>query len=167
MAACDMGASVKGWAVVSGSYQADGPETVADLTPMRFLHGEWSVHREISDHRSGQSGVFAGKASFAWSGDELSYHEDGELSFGAHRGPASRRLIYRAASGYAVAVHFGDGRPFYVLDLSDRKWDADHLCGADLYTVRGRVSGPDSYTEQWHAGGPSKDYDLFTTYRRL
>jgi hypothetical protein len=65
-----------------------------------------------------------------------------------------------------VGVRFADGRPFYELDLRDQRWGADHLCGADLYTVTGLVTGPDSFVETWHAGGPGKDYDLVTCYSR-
>ncbi|WP_051167385.1 DUF6314 family protein [Actinoplanes sp. N902-109] len=168
------------------------------VTPLEFLRGDWRVHRDVVDRRSGQTGVFTGTASFtaqprephepgsprdlhepgsphelhgprsAREPLELCYAEDGELRFGEHRGPAYRRLRYRERADGRVAVHFEDGRDFYVLELSDRQqWDADHLCGPDLYTVSGLVTGPDAFTERWHAGGPAKDYDLITDYRRI
>jgi hypothetical protein len=179
--------------VLERSYQ----DALVAVTPLEFLRGEWAVHRDVIDRRSGRAGVFIGTAGFAGTGSEgtgfagtgsegtgfagtgsegtgfagtgeLRYHEEGELTFGDHRGPAYRRLLYRMRGDGKVAVHFEDGRDFYVLDLSDQQqWGADHLCGADLYTVSGLVTGPDSFTERWHAGGPAKDYDLITAYRRI
>ncbi|WP_067497553.1 DUF6314 family protein [Actinoplanes sp. TFC3] len=134
-----------------------------------FLRGRWSVHRDVVDRKAQLTGVFTGHAQFA-DGDDpgtLHYVEDGELSFGAHRGPATRQLVYRARPDGALDVRFLDGRDFYVLDLRDRQWDAGHLCKDDLYTVTGQVTGPDSFTERWHAAGPAKDYDLITDYRRI
>ncbi|WP_203835034.1 DUF6314 family protein [Winogradskya humida] len=149
--------------MVSGSVQ----EVPAEVTPLQFLHGEWAVRRDITDRRSGHTGLFTGRASFEWDAGTLRYAEEGELRFAEHRGPASRRLVYVAGAGSAVGVRFADGRPFYDLDLRDQRWGADHLCGADLYTVTGLITGPDSFVETWHAGGPGKDYDLVTAYQRL
>lgn len=149
------------------SYQAVRAESVAELTPVQFLHGSWSVHRRITDRRAGTEGEFRGEAVFEPAGEPgvLTYAERGELTFGAHRGPAYRNLVFRE-NGHALDVSFSDGRPFYVLVLRGGDWGAEHLCGADLYTVTGRITGPDAYTEHWHAGGPSKDYDLETSYYR-
>ncbi|WP_305789417.1 DUF6314 family protein [Symbioplanes lichenis] len=134
---------------------------------MRFLRGDWSVRRLITDRRAGLDGIFTGKATFRPEDDKtLAYAEEGELRYGAHRGPATRRLTYRA-DGDMLDVRFADGRPFYRLDLRDATWDAEHPCGEDLYTVAGRITGPDEFTELWHAGGPAKDYDLATTYTRV
>lgn len=140
-----------------------------ERAPVRFLRGDWAVRRVVTDRRSGTDGLFTGTAVFRETadGDTLDYAEDGELRFGAHVGPATRRLVYRAAGGSALDVRFADGRPFYRLDLRDESWDADHLCGADLYSVTGRITGPDGFTELWHAAGPAKDYDLATTYERI
>ncbi|WP_306213161.1 DUF6314 family protein [Actinoplanes sp. RD1] len=134
---------------------------------MRFLRGDWSVRRLITDRRAGRDGLFTGRATFSPGEDRsLAYAEEGELRYGDHVGPATRRLIYRA-DGELLDVRFADGRPFYRLDLRAESWDAEHPCGADLYTVTGRITGPDEFTELWHAGGPAKDYDLATTYTRV
>ncbi|MEU8817687.1 DUF6314 family protein [Actinoplanes sp. NPDC048796] len=140
------------------------PADHRDDSVAAFLRGRWRVRRRIVDHRAGVEGSFAGAAEF---GDDLSYHEQGELTYGDHRGPATRSLRYHDRGGHRLEVTFADGRPFYLLDLSDDAWSAEHPCAADTYVVAGRVTGPDSYTEHWHATGPNKDYELFTSYERL
>jgi hypothetical protein len=136
---------------------------------MLFLPGEWHVHRDIADRRAQQNGTFIGRAVFSPGAQpgELFYTEQGEVTFGTHRGPAGRSLIYRDLGGPVMDVFFGDGRPFYRLELGDGQWSADHLCDADLYKVSGRLLDADSFTERWHAAGPAKDYDLDTTFTRL
>ncbi|MEV6348106.1 DUF6314 family protein [Actinoplanes sp. NPDC051851] len=129
-----------------------------------FLRGRWRVERGIVDHRAGVSGEFLGTAVF---GADLGYHEEGELRFGGHRGPASRSLKYVDLGGWVLDVTFADGRDFYRLDLSDGGWTAEHPCRADRYVVDGRITGPDGFTEHWHATGPEKDYELTTRYSRL
>jgi hypothetical protein len=134
-----------------------------------FLRGRWRVRRRIVDHRSGVEGSFEGTARFD---DDLSYFEEGELRYGEHRGPATRSLRYVDRGGRRVEVKFADGRDFYVLELTgggpaaSDGWSAEHPCAADTYVVAGRITGPDSYTEHWHATGPAKDYELLTSYER-
>jgi len=144
-------------------YRGPDAGTVAHRTAADFLRGGWRVHRRVVDHRRGIEGAFVGRARFA---DDLTYEEDGELSFGGHRGPAARSLRYVDRGGHVLDVRFADGRDFYRLDLSDGGWSAEHPCRADSYVVAGRITGPDSFTEHWHATGPDKDYELHTTYER-
>ncbi|SNY47122.1 DUF6314 family protein [Paractinoplanes atraurantiacus] len=125
------------------------------------------MHRRILDHRAGVEGSFVGTAEF---GDDLSYEEQGDLTYGDHRGPATRSLRYHDRGDRRLEVTFADGRPFYLLDLGEGEsgdaWSAEHPCAADTYVVAGRITGPDSYTEHWHATGPAKDYELITSYDR-
>jgi hypothetical protein len=155
-------------AVLESSGGPETPEPVAGLLPAQFLLGSWSLHRTISDHRAGQVGLFTGRATFAATAEAavLAYDETGELTFGSHHGPAYRKLLYRGA-GADLDVRFADGRPFYVLRLYDERWGADHPCGADLYSVSGRLTGPATFVERWHAVGPARDYDLVTTNTRM
>jgi hypothetical protein len=136
-----------------------------------FLRGRWQVERAITDFRSGQSGSFAGRARCAaapaGSAGALSYHEQGELSFGSHRGPASRSLLYVPRSDGAVDVRFSGGRPFFRLDLRSGTCSAEHPCGSDSYLVTMRVLGPGAYIERWRVRGPGKDYVMTTTMVRL
>jgi hypothetical protein len=136
---------------------------VAHRTAAGFLRGAWRVRRRVLDHRRGVEGEFVGRARF--SGD-LSYEEHGELTLGGHRGPAARSLRYVDRGAHVLDVLFADGRPFYRLHLSDGGWSAEHPCRDDTYAVAGRITGPDSFTEHWHATGPDKDYELLTTYER-
>lgn len=142
-----------------------------------YLRGSWHAERTVSDHRAGRDGWFTGQACFRPApavlppgqpgADDLTYCEHGELRFGGHRGPASRSLIYRPATGGAAEVMFADGRPFYLLDLHSGCWQARHPCGSDLYLVTVLVTGADSFTEQWRASGPGKDYEMTTTMTRI
>ena len=143
-----------------------------------FLAGDWTVVRRISDHRIGQVGSFRGEASFqpcaaapaavaSLGGLVLAYQEHGELRFGAHRGPASRSLLYRDLPDGSADVRFPDGREFYRLDLRWGSWSAQHPCRDDQYLVTATWLGPDSFAETWRAEGPAKHYELATTYTRV
>ena len=142
--------------------------TVADT--LDFLVGTWTVERLIDDHRSGIRGRFDGTAVLlpeegAEPVTRASYQEAGELRFGEHTGPASRRLTY-VRSGGAVLLYFADGRPYTDLDLRSGTWETEHPCVADLYAVRTEVCAPDELRERWRVRGPDKDYDAVTVLRR-
>jgi Family of unknown function (DUF6314) len=136
---------------------------------LEFLRGRWQADRVLADHRSGTAGTFRGLAAFVPQPDGgLAFHEDGELRFGGHHGPASRSLRYRPGTdGGAADVLFADGRPFYRLDMRAGWWRAEHQCRDDQYLVTVRVLGPDSFAEHWRASGPGKDYEMTTTFTRL
>lgn len=133
----------------------------------RFV-GAWSVDRAVDDAYAGLAGRLLGTARFEPTDEGgLAYVEEGVLTFGGDVRPAVRRLLLREAGGPSVDVMFGDGRPFYGFDLLDDRWSGEHLCGRDTYTVAGRFLDADRFEEVWHAVGPTKDYRLTTTYRRL
>ncbi len=146
-----------------------------------FLRGCWRAERVITDFRSGTTGSFSGTAVFAPEpGDPdkavpataavpglLAYREEGELTFGGHRGPASRSLLYLPATDGSAAVLFADGRPFFTLNLQAGVCVAEHPCGGDSYQVTVRVLGPDAYTECWRVTGPGKDYEMTTRLTRI
>jgi Family of unknown function (DUF6314) len=135
---------------------------------LSYLVGDWQLDRLISDHRTGQEGVFRGQARFRLTADDqvLEYREDGELEFGDYRGPASRSLIYRGRSDGAADVRFADGREFYRLDLRSGSCRAEHPCRADQYLVTVTRRSPDSFTETWRVAGPAKDYKMTATFTR-
>jgi Family of unknown function (DUF6314) len=132
-----------------------------------YLAGDWQLERQISDHRTGQEGVFRGQARFRPSADQvLEYREFGDLEFGDFRGPASRSLIYRGLSDGTADVRFADGREFYRLDLRSGSCHAEHPCRADQYLVTVTSRSPVSFTETWRVAGPGKDYEMTATYTR-
>ncbi len=161
--------------VVGGSAAACPP--LADGT-VGYLAGEWDVVREIADHRTGVAGSFRGRASFrplaesaaaepgGRDGRVLEFAEHGELRFGAHRGPAGRRLRYYGRSDGTAEVRFADDREFYSLDLRSGGCRAVHPCRADRYAVTVTWLSADSFTEVWQVTGPAKDYDMTSVYTR-
>jgi hypothetical protein len=140
------------------------------LDTLAFVRGGWQLDRVLTDRRSGTRGRFTGHALVAGAPPgqpgEWQYTEHGELRFGAHTGPATRRLRYRAGPDGTVAVHFADGRPFYVLDLRSGHGQAEHRCGQDRYQLSHRVLGPDLLEEVWRVHGPGKDYLAVTRLAR-
>ena len=125
--------------------------------------GTWSVRRALRDRRSGQTGAFTGTAAFEPDGAGLRWTEEGLVQFGAHAGPARRRLaIVPAGDGWQV--RFADGRPFHALDLEGGP--VEHACGADRYAGAYRLRDPDTLEVRWRVTGPRKDLEIATTYRR-
>ncbi len=138
---------------------------------LAFMRGGWQLDRVLTDHRSGTRGRFTGlalvsPAAAGLSPGEWQYTETGELVFGAHSGPATRRLRYQEQPGGTVAVRFADGRPFYVLDLRSGYCQAEHGCGPDHYLLSHRVLGAGLLEEQWRVRGPDKDYLAITRMER-
>jgi hypothetical protein len=136
-----------------------------------YLAGDWDVVREIADHRCGRAGEFRGRARFQCVTDGaecavLDFAEQGELSFGGHRGPACRSLRYHGRADGGADVRFTDGREFFRLDLRWGNCRAVHLCRADRYAVTVTWLSPDCFTEIWRVTGPDKDYDMTTVYTR-
>jgi hypothetical protein len=147
------------------------PQPVArrDRDTLAFLRGAWHLRRRLADHRNGSTGTFTGEAEFAATGDPavLRYTERGVLCFGEHAGPAFRSLVCRRLPGGAVDIRFGDGRPFYHLDLAPGRWRAKHVCDRDDYVVTFRVLSEDLLEERWRALGPGKDYITVTVLQRM
>jgi Family of unknown function (DUF6314) len=136
---------------------------------LAFLHGGWQLDRVLDDRRSGVRGHFTGRAlALPVTGQppELSYTESGELRFGGHTGPASRRLVLRGRPDGTADVRFADGRLFFLLDLRDGSWQAVHGCGADRYRLTYRVLADDVLEERWEVRGAAKDYTATTRLRR-
>ena len=102
---------------VPGSNVPDVGVTANSWLPggtLEFLRGHWQVERAITDFASGQSGSFAGLARCdrQAGGDTaaLAYHEEGELRFGGHRGPASRSVLLEPGIGTGTAPAYAPGK---------------------------------------------------------
>jgi hypothetical protein len=140
------------------------PHPVTDLRA--FLIGPWRIVRRISDARLGIAGRLTGQAVFTPSADGLTHDEKGDLSFGTHLGPASRRYrltIGRLSEG---VVWHADGSLFHALDLASGGSDILHRCGADMYRGRYRVIDENRFVVSWHVTGPRKRYRLATLHLR-
>jgi hypothetical protein len=143
---------------------------------LEFLLGRWSIERVIEDHRDAATVRFTGEALVTLAEGEgegegegearASYVEQGQMSLGAHTGPARRTLGLHERGDGTVALEFPDGRPFLELDLCAGRSRATHPCGADSYELAFEVLGPNKLLERWRVSGPAKDYDAETVWRR-
>jgi len=108
-------------------------------------------------------------------GDRLSVREDGTLTL--HTGdslPARRAWWFLPADG-ALDIRFADphraDQPYVSLAFAwqDGAWlGADtHLCAADTYAVRVRISSPVRFWMDTHIRGPKKDMHLSAEHVRL
>lgn len=129
--------------------------------------GLWQVGRVISDRLSGQAGRFEGRAVLTPRGpDGLDYVETGLLRLGD--GPAmtaTRRYGWTFQAGL-VQVSFDDGRPFHSFAPGVDGPGTDHLCGADMYSVRYGFADWPVWTARWQVAGPRKEYSLDSRYWR-
>ena len=144
------------------------PSDPADLAA--WLDGHWAVRRTINGDMPsrGAAGCFTGTAQFTVTADgEVAWDEHGQVTLGAHTGPARRTLFMRRAHD-RWQVSFDDGRPFHDLDLRDGTWAAQHRCGADVYDgIFSRDDeDPGRFTVIWHVTGPGRDDTIVSDYRR-
>ena len=137
---------------------------VADLR--RYLTGRWMLSRTIEDRRSGVSGSFVGWASFQACDEALDYSEKGEMLFGDYRGMSFRSYRYSFPEAGRAEVHFTDGRPFHVLDLTAGTTRALHHCGDDLYNGCFDVRDDGTWDSEWRITGPCKDLVISNRYVR-
>jgi hypothetical protein len=131
-----------------------------------FLTGRWRIARRISDARAGMMGRLTGWAVFTPSADGLIHDETGDLSFGAYRGPVTRRYHLIANGSSTGIVRHADGSLFHALDLVSGTADILHACGEDNYRGRYRVLDGNRFTVSWQVVGPRKQYCLSTLHRR-
>lgn len=137
---------------------------------MEFLLGTWRLERTIDDEHRGTRGEFTGTATLRRrlsesEGVRADYEELGELRWGAHNGPASRRLEFVQRAGSAL-LRFTDGRPYVDLDLRGGTWRAVHDCGEDRYEITTTVQADDVVLECWRVRGPTKRYNALTVLTR-
>jgi hypothetical protein len=136
-----------------------------------FLLGTWDLSRSYTDHRSGTTAAFQGKAVLAMDAvdgpEQAQYEETGRMCLGSHQGTAHRSLEYVRQHSGAVMLYRPGWQLYVDLDLTSGAWDAVHLCGADRYEVSTVVRSRDVVQEYWRVQGPDKDYTAVTTLRRV
>jgi hypothetical protein len=127
----------------------------------------WDLARRIVDRPvdggAVRFGHVVGTLTLAADGADVTWCEEGVLSWSGHDLPVSRRLIVRRTpDGWVVC--FDDGRPFHP-------WSPGapivHACAPDTY--RGLVAvSADRRTMRvvWDVTGPGKDRRLFTRCSR-
>lgn len=145
--------------------RTDGSEPATAQGPLRLqdFRGDWSLLRDIADHRSGTAGRFEGTARFTPAGAGLDYVETGLLTMaGQPPMQAERRYVWRSEDGRFV-VAFADGRPFH--DFTPSRPEASHWCDPDSYRVTYDFSAWPLWTGTWRVSGPRKDYEMISSYR--
>lgn len=145
---------------------------------LELLLGTWAVERVVYDRRNRAAGILEGTlkvivqdgtwpASLPRAMRRARYEETGRFRFRGHDGPAARTLLCLGRNDGTVLLQFVDGRPFVECDLRAGKWLAYHPCGEDSYEVAFSALSHDLLRERWRVTGPSKDYEAWTTLRRL
>jgi len=132
-----------------------------------YLTGEWALSRALVDFAGASRGRFEGRARFELDTDgSLAYREEGELTFDGYRGRATRAYRYLPTGTGEADVCFGDGRPFFHLDLRTGCASARHRCGEDTYVGLHLARGSDCFETRWRVLGPQKALLLATTAHR-
>ncbi|WP_416351173.1 DUF6314 family protein [Alteromonas sp. 14N.309.X.WAT.G.H12] len=126
--------------------------------------GLWQLSRTIVQ-RSGDTFLFAGKASFSWRDEALLYHESGQVS-GPHGKvlQAERSYIWQQSSTNQFDVLFDDIRYFH--SFSAAQPNGEHLCGDDHYKVSYGFETWPQWSSTWQVKGPRKDYEMHSCYQR-
>jgi hypothetical protein len=112
----------------------------------------------MTDRHTGRIGCFHGVLTIT---DSLDWVEEGTLTWGEHRGPATRNLLLRKETD-GWWVQFADGRPFHPWRIGE---PVEHPCGADRY--RGLIGADgDRMRIRWDVRGPYKDLRIDSRLRR-
>ena len=148
-------------------YMDNSGETGPGIADLRgYLEGSWALIREVEDRQTGDHGRFAGEAVFAPAGPELVSREEGVFRFRLYDDVVTRSYRYRFPVPAAAEVYFDHGGFFHRLDFSTGRWEAQHLCGADLYRGTFRVDGADLWHVIWDVAGPDKDHRITSRFTR-
>jgi hypothetical protein len=132
------------------------------MTDPTALLGSWTLTRVVDDRLAGERRDVRGTATLEQeSPDRIRWREEGTMTWGGRSVPVSRTLYVDRVDG-AWTVHFEDGRVFHPWAVGS--W-VDHPCAPDHY--RGLIEvGAASWTVEWQARGPEKDYVMRTEHTR-
>lgn len=126
--------------------------------------GKWHITRRIA-HADGATAQFEGRAVFTPEGDDLRYHESGDLRLASGQSMrAERDYVWSASEGGQLEVFFEDRRPFHHITKGPAQ--AEHWCDPDMYKVRYDFGQWPHWTAEWRVKGPRKDYCMTSHYHR-
>lgn len=150
----------------------------------RVLQGHWRLVRKIkslaeNSANSSMGSVSDGIASFlpvSGAPDDLLYTESGTVELPSSSAlQFERKYLYTFTGPRSVEIRFyqpesdsGDHlKLFHSLQFGgDWKATADHLCIDDMYNVEFECSSATQLNTRWVVKGPSKDYEIMTTFFR-
>jgi hypothetical protein len=149
-----------------------------------FLHGDWNVVRRISDHRTGQAGLFRGQASFrqcasgsgldagladGWAAEHAEGREAGlaegrDAGQDEEQGPTDgegRVLAYHEHGELRFGGHLGPAsRSLFYRELPDGSADVRFADGREFYRL-------DLQHGSWSAEHPCRADQYQVTVTRL
>jgi len=124
------------------------------------LLGTWTLTRVVEDRLAGERRDVVGTATLALESPErVRWSEAGTMTWAGRSVPVTRTL-YVDRVGTDWEVSFSDGRPFHPWATGAR---VGHPCGRDFYTGLIEV-GEATWTVEWQASGPEKDYVMRTLH---
>ncbi len=133
-----------------------------EVSDPRSLLGRWDFARTIDDRIAGDTKTVDGSITLSIDGERVRWQEDGTLHLGAQDLPVTRTMFVEPR-GDGWFVVFEDGHDFHPWTTGEQ---VQHLCGADLYSGRIALAGPEGWTVRWDVAGPSKDYTMTTRLTR-
>jgi len=142
---------------------------------LRFLQGEWAIHRRFE---GSYAGVFTGTANVLPEADSpgtCRYREQGKLTDGdGNTFEAKQNYRYRLLEGNLEVLkrEGADWIVMHELGFSDDGGKAIashvHLCGRDRYAATYRIDFAGGAWElAYTVSGPEKDYRIQSLYERL
>ena len=154
-------ADMKATGAQAASDESDVQRRQATFNGFTAFFCDWAVHRTIVDRLNSTRAEFAGTAAIS----AHLFEENGSTSIGGYR-LQSRRSYLLDIKDDELMVLFPDSRPFVRLRNAILQ-RIGHPCGADSYSGRLLVAGPDCFIETWRVIGPRKDYQSVARFRRL
>jgi len=135
------------------------------MTEPTELLGTWALTRVVDDRLAGERRHVRGTATLVReTPDRVRWSEEGTMTWGGRSVPVSRTLYVERAGG-EWAVHFADGRLFHPWEVGR---PVQHPCAPDHYRGLVVTDGEpvSSWTVEWQASGPEKDYVMTTQHTR-
>lgn len=144
-------------------FMRDDLPVMRRLAPPQLV-GTWLLERQIHDFHHNRHGYASGIAEMNLAPDgSVAWLEYGDLKYDERVTQFRRLLELRQDSDDEWGVWFENGTWFHDWSATDFV----HTCSPDRYAGRVRISSESSWTLTWQVSGPSKEYTLTTTYKRV